>query len=177
VLLQIGELTTYPGAPSPPTGARDCVGVSALERYYECVDGWIAVACTTVDRSAALLDALAIRDVDPEAALDEDRDGALAARLAAALRPMSVDHTLTTLHEFGAPAVPVLTLEETYTDPYLHENGFWESYQDPASGSAEGPASSARFARTPTGYGRAAPGLGEHSAEVLRELGDQTSVR
>ena len=39
VLLQIGELTSYPGAPEPAMGARDCIGVSALERYYECSDG------------------------------------------------------------------------------------------------------------------------------------------
>ena len=171
VLLQIGELTTYPGAPRPATGARDCIGASALERYYECVDGWIAVACTTVEHSRALLDAVAIADVDPRSALDEARDGALAARLAGALLPMSVDGAITKLDELGVPAVPALTLDETYTDSFLHENGFWESYDDPASGSAEGPASSARFARTPAGYGRAAPRLGEHGVEILRELG------
>jgi formyl-CoA transferase len=145
--------------------------VSALERYYEGTDGWIAIACTTVAHSSALLDALGIRDVDPEAALEESRDGALAERLGDALQAMSVDEVLTRLHALGAPAVPVLTLEETYSDPYLNENGFWESYRDPTAGPAVGPASSARFSRTPTGYGRAAPGLGEHSAEVLRELG------
>ena len=85
VLLQIGELTSYPGAPAPAMGARDCVGASALERYYECADGWIAVACATAPRAAALLDALGLRAGDAEGTLAEPREGVLASLIADAL--------------------------------------------------------------------------------------------
>jgi crotonobetainyl-CoA:carnitine CoA-transferase CaiB-like acyl-CoA transferase len=171
VLLQIGELTTYPGAPAPPMGARDCIGASALERYYECADGWIAVACATPQHCVALTDALELQEVDAPAALAEARDGVLASRIAEALRPQSVERALTRLHEAGAPAVPVLTMDETYADAFLQENDFYESYLDPAFGPAKGVGAIARFARTTTAFRRAAPMLGEHSAEVLREFG------
>jgi crotonobetainyl-CoA:carnitine CoA-transferase CaiB-like acyl-CoA transferase len=152
-------------------GARDCIGASALERYYECADGWIAVACATPQHCVALTDALELQEVDAPAALAEARDGVLASRIAEALRPLSVERALTRLHEAGAPAVPVLTMDETYADAFLQENDFYESYLDPAFGPAKGVGAIARFARTTTAFRRAAPMLGEHSAEVLREFG------
>jgi crotonobetainyl-CoA:carnitine CoA-transferase CaiB-like acyl-CoA transferase len=159
VLLQIGELTSYPGSPPPPMGARDCLGTSALERYYECADGWIAIACTTPPTAAALVEALGL-----PASPDEEV-------IADALRPLPRDEALARLEQAGAPAVPVLTIDDTYTEEFLAENGFYESFDDPEFGPALGVASSARFARTPTGYGRPAPMLGQHSVEVLRDYG------
>jgi len=170
VLLQIGELTTHPGAPAPPMGARDCIGESALERYYECADGWIAIACATPPRCAALFDALGLDEVEAQAALAEECHGVLASRIAEALEHLSVERALTRLGEAGAPAVPVLTVDETYADAYLRENDYYESYLDPAFGPAEGPGCIARFTRTKSAYRRAAPMLGEHSIEVLREF-------
>jgi crotonobetainyl-CoA:carnitine CoA-transferase CaiB-like acyl-CoA transferase len=157
VLLQIGELTSYPGSPPPPMGARDCVGTSALERYYECADGWIAIACTTPETSAALTEELAVTASEVE--------------IAAALSALPRDDALARLERAGAPAVPVLSIDETYTDAFLEANAFYESWDDPEFGPAQGVASPARFDRTPTGYGRPAPMLGQHSTEVLRDLG------
>ena len=97
VLLQIGELTSYPGGPEPAMGARDCIGVSALERYYECADGWIAVACGAAPRDAALFEALGLPTRDGEEALDAPHDGELASLIAEVLRPLSVDDALTRL--------------------------------------------------------------------------------
>jgi crotonobetainyl-CoA:carnitine CoA-transferase CaiB-like acyl-CoA transferase len=171
VLLQMGELTAYPGAPVPPTGARDCIGASAFERYYECADGWIAVACSSGPERAALLGALGIESGGPGAARDEPVDGALATRIAAAFHPLELDDALARLAAAGAPAIPVLTVDETFLDPYLRDNGFSESYVDPGSGPAQGVAGSARFSRTDPAFRSPAPMLGQHSVEVLRELG------
>jgi crotonobetainyl-CoA:carnitine CoA-transferase CaiB-like acyl-CoA transferase len=157
VLLQIGELTSYPGSPPAPMGARDCVGTSALERYYECADGWIAIACTTPASAEALMKELGV-----SASVQE---------IAAVLRPLSRHEALTRLEQAGAPAVPVLTIDDTYTDDFLEANGFYESWVDPEFGPAQGVASSARFSRTPASYGRPAPMLGQHTTEVLRDFG------
>jgi len=159
VLLQIGELTSYPGSPPPPMGARDCVGMGALEHYYECADGWIAIACTTPSSAGALTSTLGVPQTASEA------------EIAAALRPLPREDALARLERAGAPAVPVLTVDDTYTDVFLTANRFYESWDDPEFGPAQGVGNSARFSRTPTGYGRPAPMLGQHSAEVLREFG------
>jgi crotonobetainyl-CoA:carnitine CoA-transferase CaiB-like acyl-CoA transferase len=171
VLLQIAELSSYPGAPAPAMGARDCIGASALERYYECADGWIAIACATAAGYAALFDALGLQAGDAQAALAEEREGALASMIAEVLRLLSLDDALTRLLESGAPAAPALTIAETYGDAFLDENNYYEVHVHPAYGPATGVAGFARFERTKTGFRRAAPLLGQHSTEVLRDYG------
>ncbi len=85
-MFQSGELTTWPGAPAAPKGCRDCLGIAALDRFYACADGWIAVACAGVDEARALAAALGHPDwADRFDMLAEPRDGALAGELAAAL--------------------------------------------------------------------------------------------
>ena len=157
VLLQIGELTSYPGAPEPAMGARDCIGVSTLERYYECADGWIAVACGAAPRDAALFEALGLPTRDGEETLAAPRDGELASLIADVLRPLSVDDALTRLDAAGAPAAPVLTVDATYTDAFLAENHYYDTYVDPAFGPAMGIAGFARFGRTKTEFRRPPP--------------------
>jgi crotonobetainyl-CoA:carnitine CoA-transferase CaiB-like acyl-CoA transferase len=166
VLLQIGQLTSYAGSPSPAMGARDCIGVSALERYYECDDGWIAIACATAPRSAALFAALRLSAGDAERREDE-----VASVIADALRRLSRDDALARLGEAGAPAAPVLTLDETYADPFLGENNYYDSYVDPTYGPALGVGPFARFGRARTRLQSAAPMLGQHNADVLRDYG------
>jgi crotonobetainyl-CoA:carnitine CoA-transferase CaiB-like acyl-CoA transferase len=171
VLLQIGELTTYPGAPAAPMGARDCIGTSALERYYECADGWIGVACATATRCTALLEALGVDTVDVQTALAEGPDGELASRIAETLASLPADDVLERLADAGAPAAPVLTVDETYLDAYLQQHRYYETYLHPEFGRAQGPSGFARFSRTEAASGRAAPLVGEHSAEALRGFG------
>jgi crotonobetainyl-CoA:carnitine CoA-transferase CaiB-like acyl-CoA transferase len=171
VLLQIGELTSYQGAPRPPTGAQDCIGVRALERYYECADGWIAIACMTPAHYHALVDALDLPPQDADEALDEEPDGTLARSISEALRPQQRDDALGRLRDTGTPVAPVLTIDETYTDAFLEENGYYDSYVDPTFGAALGVAMCARFERTNSGFERPAPTVGQHTDEVLRDFG------
>jgi crotonobetainyl-CoA:carnitine CoA-transferase CaiB-like acyl-CoA transferase len=152
-------------------GARDCIGVSALERYYECADGWMAIACSTATRSASLFDALRLHDGDAGPAAAERGEDALASVIANALRLLSRDEALTRLAEAGAPAAPVLTLGETYTDAFLGENNYYDSYLDPVFGPATGVSGFARFGRANTRFERAAPILGQHTTDVLRDYG------
>ena len=93
-----------------------------------------------------------------------------ASRIAEALETLTVARALACLREAGAPAVPALTVDQTYTDEFLRENDYYESYLDPAFGPAHGPRCIARFTRTGAGFRRAAPMLGEHSSEVLRDF-------
>ena len=44
-------------------------------------------------------------------------------------------------------------------------------YDHPIAGRIRQPRPAARFDQTPSGIQRPAPGLGEHSAEILAELG------
>jgi crotonobetainyl-CoA:carnitine CoA-transferase CaiB-like acyl-CoA transferase len=170
-MFQSGELTTWPGAPPAAKGCRDCLGVSALDRFYRCADGWILVACADAAEAAALAEALG----RPEwtAAFDmlaEPRDGDLAAELGAVLGKTGVAEALTALVRAGVRAMPVREGEEIFGDRWLWENDFFEAVHETPHGSvAERPF--AAFSRSPAGYDRPEPGLGEHSFEVLADWG------
>jgi crotonobetainyl-CoA:carnitine CoA-transferase CaiB-like acyl-CoA transferase len=170
VMAQIGQMVTYPGGPGPAMGERDCIGASALERFYECEDGWIAIACTTKASYAGLRQALGLAPGDAEAALKEPPEGPLAATLAAAFKPLAREDALTRLEAAGAPAVPAITAPETYTDAFLQENGVQETYPH-ARGMVTGAPGYAVFGRTKTAFRHPAPLLAEHSTHVLSDYG------
>ena len=170
-MFQSGDLTTWPGAPPGPKGSRDCVGVSALDRFYACADGWILIACADTDQATAAVKALG----HPEWAgefdlLAEPRDGALAVRLEETLQPMTMDQALATLRGAGVRAAQAKLNEETLTDPWLLANEFFDQPRD----TPWGPVTNrpyAAFSRSIAGYTRPDPGLGEHSFEVLADYG------
>jgi crotonobetainyl-CoA:carnitine CoA-transferase CaiB-like acyl-CoA transferase len=171
VVTQSGEVTCYEGRPPAPLGGRDCVGVSALQRFYECADGWLAIACTTPKQFAALCEALGEQSWrkrwDGEPALAEPRDGELAEALASRCAGANRDAMIELLLSKGVPVVAAIRSEEAFEDEWLKANGFWEEYELPGHGTVSGVRSYAEFSRTPGGFTRPAPLLGEHTGEVL----------
>jgi crotonobetainyl-CoA:carnitine CoA-transferase CaiB-like acyl-CoA transferase len=170
-MFQCGDLTTWPGAPPAPKGSRDCLGVLALDRFYACADNWILIACSTTSEAEALAAALDhpgwAREFDLMA---EPRDGALAAQIAAALSRMSVADALSVLRRAGVRAVPAQEGDEVLADTWLQANNFLDQVRQ----TPFGPVTNrpyATFSRSPCGYNRPDPGLGEHSFEVLADWG------
>lgn len=170
-MFQSGELTTWPGAEPAPRGSRDCVGVAALDRFFPCADGWIAVACADAGQAKALAGALGHPDwAERFDMLAEPRDGALAGEIAAALAAMPMDGALATLVGAGVRASPVREGEQILSDPWLWANDFFDQpRQTPYGPVVNRPY--ARFSRSDSGYKRPDPGLGEHTFEVLADYG------
>ena len=65
----------------------------------------------------------------------------------------------------------VNSLEDLLTDPHLAEVGFWEYLEDPRDGMQRLPKNSIGLALTPASIRRLPPRLGEHTIEVLLEVG------
>jgi crotonobetainyl-CoA:carnitine CoA-transferase CaiB-like acyl-CoA transferase len=176
VLCQSGELTWYEGRPPAPLGCLDCLGVSALQRYYQCEDGgWVAVACHRGEEFHQLCVALGHTEWAgrylADRALCEPREGALAEAIAATFAGLTTDDAIDRLHARGVPAAPALSLAGLFDDPFLRENGFLEDYEHPDFGTITGVAAYAHWSRTRSGMGPRAPLLGEHTLEVLQEFG------
>ena len=53
----------------------------------------------------------------------------------------------------------------------MHENDYFEDFDHPQLGTIRGPKHLGNFSRTPSGYARRSPLIGEHSVEVLRDCG------
>lgn len=170
LLFQLQEVTTWPGRPPVDPGVVDCIGVSAVHRYYRCEDGWIGVACETPAEAAGLSQALEVQ-LDPAAALAAPREGELADRIAAALASLPRAAALDVLLAAGVPAAPALRSAEALEDSWLAENHWLEPWEHPRLGPMTGVRGFADFLRTPGGYHLPAPDLGEHTRELLEELG------
>jgi formyl-CoA transferase len=175
ILTQSGELTWYEGRPENPKGGLDLLGTSATNRFYECNDGWVMVAGTRAEHFPAICIALghpewAGRHI-AERAVCEPLESALSAQFAEALAAMSKDEAADRLLAKGVPAAPVTATADLFDNGWMHQNNYFEDFDHPQFGNIRGPKHLGAFARTPGGYQRRSPLVGEHSVEVLRDCG------
>ncbi len=71
----------------------------------------------------------------------------------------------------GVPCAPVLERHEVFEQEQVKVNGTVAEYDHPVAGRIRQPRPAARFDRTPAAITRPAPVLGEHTGEILAELG------
>ena len=172
-LFQSAALTTWPGAPAPPEGERDCIGITVTDRYYGCADGWITLALTTEAQARALQSVLGGEDWTgrfPDI-LNQPRRGDLADEVAMLIQGRRRDELLAALRAAGVPAAPVFNGDEARGEEWLWESGFFELGRHPMWGDIVAARAYADFSRGGAGFARLDPDLGEHTVEVLREAG------
>ncbi|OWT59142.1 CaiB/BaiF CoA transferase family protein [Candidimonas nitroreducens] len=79
------------------------------------------------------------------------------------------DHWLAELERAGVPGGPINTIDQVYQDPQVQARGMQMSLPHASAGQAPVGASPIRLSGSPVSYRHAAPLLGEHTAQVLRE--------
>lgn len=168
----------YRGAALEPPRAE--VGYPRLltpnRRPYRCADGWVALLPYTGAHWLAFFDLID----RPDLAADErfashgtriDNIDELYRIVAEAAPSRTVEGWLTACRDRSIPASPVLDLAELPTDPHLEAVGLFEPTEHPVLGPY-------RSIRNPVDYDslsvdlrRHAPTPGQHTEEILRELG------
>jgi len=107
---------------------------------------------------------------------DAERDGfrhrdEISAAVAAHLR---ADTTASWLERLGSRGVwvgPVNSYDEVLDDPQVRHNGSFVTYEHPTEGTVTTPGFAFRMTGTPASIERGAPTIGQHTAEILTELG------
>ena len=148
---------------------------SFIDLIYETADGFMTVAVMTNKEWAALTGALerpqwledarfqtpALRDQNIDARLEMTQD---------VLKTRSTEQWLQRLEAAGVPCAPVLTREQVIAHPQVIASGVLIESEHPTAGRLRQTRAAARF-EAPMLIRRGAPRLGEHSREILRELG------
>ena len=88
-----------------------------------------------------------------------------------ALRTRSAEDWLQRLTQAGVPCAPVLTRSAMLSDPQVIANGIIEETEHKVAGRLRQARPAARFSASRAGPPRGGAALGEHTAEVLAELG------
>jgi crotonobetainyl-CoA:carnitine CoA-transferase CaiB-like acyl-CoA transferase len=162
---------TFPDRPPGPQAAA-----SFIDLIYETEDGHMTVAVMSDKEWAGLARALARPEwlADPRFATPELRHAHVDERLALTqevLRTRTTAAWLARLEAEDVPCAPVLTRSEAIAHPQVAASEAVVESVHPAAGRLRQARPAARFDRTPATPARAAPRLGEHSGEILSELG------
>jgi len=156
---------------------------SYIDLIYETRDGHMSVAVMTDAQWAALVRALDRPDwlEDERFSTPERRDLNIDARLELTQSVLATDSTaawLEKLEAAGVPCAPVLRRRELAGHPQIVASESLVESEHSVAGRLRQARHAARFEATPVETSRGAPRLGEHTAEVLAELGlDEGEIR
>jgi crotonobetainyl-CoA:carnitine CoA-transferase CaiB-like acyl-CoA transferase len=169
--LQAGEFIFYSGRPNLENGDPERRGSTALARAYSCQDGeWLFISIDKPAQWEALCGALpGIPTLDWNAARAESVEGRLAAALESALASHHRADVIEHLRRAGVPVVPVRHFKEMFDDPQIAANELIAEVVHPEFGKVRQTGMLTKFSSTEAHIDRAAPLLGQHTDEILRE--------
>lgn len=91
--------------------------------------------------------------------------------MADVIRTQTTQHWLTVLDREDVPCAPVLTRDVVHLDPQVQANGIIIEDEHPVAGTVRQTRPAERMDGTPSEISRPAPMLGQHTDEVLGEMG------
>jgi crotonobetainyl-CoA:carnitine CoA-transferase CaiB-like acyl-CoA transferase len=148
----------------------------AQDLVYETSNGWMTAGAVSDSEWQGLARALE----HPEW-LDDDRFKTAGGRVAYAkerldqtagvLKTRTTEEWLEKLDAEQVPCAPILPLRDVIRHPQIVENGLIVESDHPVVGRIRQPRAAARFDKTPTTLVRPAPTHGQHTNEILKELG------
>ena len=167
-------MTLASGVSPGPMGSAHPLG--APYQAFQTADGWLNVGAGTQAMWPRLAKVLGVPELT-----DDARYRTVADRMAhldeliAELSPLFTKHTiaewLKIFEAEGIPGGPVLAIGEMLEDPQTIARDMITEVPHSRLGTVKTLGTPIKFSRSPTALRRGAPLLGEHTADVLRELG------
>jgi crotonobetainyl-CoA:carnitine CoA-transferase CaiB-like acyl-CoA transferase len=162
----------------PPTGQWGYQRVINPNRKpFKTKDGWIGLLPYTDKQWDQFFDAAgfgAAVKADPrfaDYAMRAKHTHELYGMIEQAAASKTTQEWLDILKPLSIPVVKTNGLADLPDDPHLKAVGFFETHEHPEVGTYRQMRSPVRFSKTPANIRRHPPTLGEHTAEVLAELG------
>ncbi|HLZ71460.1 MAG TPA: CoA transferase [Dehalococcoidia bacterium] len=163
------------GEQPPRMESRDAF--EAPQGVYPCAgeDRWLALACWSDGEWQALVRAIGRADLAADATLAsragrKAHEDAIDAAIGAWTREREAEQAAAALRAAGIAAQVVQTPKDLVEDPRLAARDFWVKLPHPECTGAQHAGLPWHFSRTPLRVRSAAPALGQHTDEVLREV-------
>ena len=139
-------------------------------------DGWITMLPYSGDNWCAFFEAVGHPEsIEEFAVRDRVERGRNIDRIYKKMSEIAVERTTaeweTLLLEIDVPHTAFAELEEVTEQPHLKEVGLFKELDHPTEGKLVQARPSTRFSESPAGIYRLPPRLGEHTSEILREVG------
>jgi crotonobetainyl-CoA:carnitine CoA-transferase CaiB-like acyl-CoA transferase len=150
--------------------------VSSLNMVFETTDGYVTAAAMSDMEWQGLCRAIDREDLlsDPRFGSVADRTRNLEALVGAAdeaLKSKTSEEILARLDAEDVPSAKILSRDEMVESAQVIANELLVEHEHPHAGLMREPRPAARFDVTPSSIRRPAPALGEHTEEVLDEIG------
>ena len=157
-------------------GVSAPLSMDAYDSAFETQDGHIVAFAASDDEWHGLARALNRPELteDPRFKTLADRAAhfpELFDMLGAAFRERTSAEWLARLDAEQVPCAPVQSVEDLFTDAQIAANGLIVEHEHPEAGATRQPRPAARFHTHALDAGAPAPRLGEHTEEILGELG------
>ena len=149
---------------------------TAPYQAFRASDGWFTAGVPSPALWTAFLSVLGLQhlEADPRFATNADRNAnrkQLIPLLEAVTETGTRERWIVAFQAAGVPCGSIQTYDQVFTDPHLTEREFFWDGEHPVLGPLRQLGSPMRLQETPPRRGSAGPSLGQHSAEVLAELG------
>jgi crotonobetainyl-CoA:carnitine CoA-transferase CaiB-like acyl-CoA transferase len=150
--------------------------INAPYQAFETSDGWINVGAANQRNWVRLTQVIEAPELLAEPLFETNRKrmenlGALQTRLAPILKRRSTAEWLAAFEDADLPAGPVLSIDAMHRDPQTLARGMVVDVVHPVAGATKAIGLPIKFSDTPGRIGRPGPVLGEHTEEVLAEVG------
>jgi len=143
---------------------------------FRAADGFVNVCCANNALFERLCRALDLEELVEDARFADNasrvnhRD-ALVPQLEARIARLTKAEVVKRLREANVPVGPINDLREVFNDPVVRHLGLIAEVDHPVAGRVRAPGIPVRLSGTPGSVRRHPPLLGEHTDELLRELG------
>jgi crotonobetainyl-CoA:carnitine CoA-transferase CaiB-like acyl-CoA transferase len=176
---QAGEFAFYPGRPNMENGSPEHRGRSALSRAYSCRDGeWLFISISNESQWNELRAILPeLPNANWQTAETAPNEGGLAAALTERFGKLDRDDALAALKRASIPATRLNHIADLFDDPQVAANNLIAELPHSQWGRVQQTGLLTKFSATPGTVEGAAPMLGEHTDEILREYLGYTGDR
>ena len=179
IMLTSEWFTRYEGKPARPLADKGQYGLTAFHRLYEVKDGWLYVAADAPAARQALCEALGCEaSTEQPSGLTGGGEGhpsvaPPADALAQCFADLCLTEAVKRLKTANIPCSPVVGggSEVFLDDPHATDNRMVLAYDHPVVGHMMVAGHYVQFGNTPVVPGKPTPLLGQHTRDMLREVG------